>query len=88
MILQCFNPLSLASTNHFLDRSLTIIDYHRHMPTSLQAHETAASFAAAYSLGKQESTAAVNLLRWVPVDIKDGLTTLVRPIVQQYVYPQ
>ena len=45
-----------------------------------QVHETAASFAAAYSLGKQESAAAVNLMRWVPADIKEGLTVLVRPM--------
>ena len=38
-----------------------------------------ASFAAAYSLGnKQESAAAVNLMRMVPKDVKESLTLLVR----------
>ena len=49
-----------------------------------EAHESVASFAAAYSLGKQESAAAVNLLRWVPHDIKEGLTLLVRRVKYFY----
>lgn len=44
-----------------------------------QNHDSIASFAAAYSLGKQESAAAVNLLGKIPGEIKDALTLLVRP---------
>ena len=43
-----------------------------------QAHESVASFAQAYSLGEKESSAAVNLLKFIPPNIKDGLTELVR----------
>ena len=37
-----------------------------------------ASFASAYSLGPQESGAAINLLRNIPARVKDCLTELVK----------
>ncbi|CAK9081705.1 unnamed protein product, partial [Durusdinium trenchii] len=44
--------------------------------TNRGASEGAAAFASAYSLGRQESAAAVNLLKKVPPVVKDTLTTL------------
>ncbi|CAK9081890.1 unnamed protein product, partial [Durusdinium trenchii] len=46
--------------------------------TNRGASEGAAAFASAYSLGRQESAAAVNLLKKVPPVVKDTLTTLVQ----------
>lgn len=43
-----------------------------------QVHDSAATFAAAYCLGKQESGAAINLLKFVPQRVKEGLTLLVQ----------
>lgn len=43
-----------------------------------KANEAIASHIAAYSLGKQESTAAINLLQKIPGEIKESLTLLVR----------
>ncbi|CAK9075152.1 unnamed protein product [Durusdinium trenchii] len=42
----------------------------------LDPTRTVASFASAYSLGKHESAAALNLLRRVPSEIREGLTLL------------
>ena len=36
------------------------------------------AFAQAYSLGDKESKAAVNLLKFIPSDVKEALTELVR----------
>lgn len=44
----------------------------------MQAHESVASFASAYSLGKTESAAALNLMHHVPKEIKRKLEALVR----------
>lgn len=46
--------------------------------SSLEAYESVASFATAYSIGKVESKAAINLLRNIPQQTKEGLTELVR----------
>ena len=43
-----------------------------------QAHDCVSSFAAAYSLGEKESAAAVNLLKYIPANIKEQITELVR----------
>lgn len=43
-----------------------------------QAQESAATFATAYALGKHEAAATMNLMRRIPSDIKEGLTSLVR----------
>ncbi|CAK9083390.1 unnamed protein product [Durusdinium trenchii] len=39
--------------------------------------ESAATFATAYALGKHEAAATMNLMRRIPSDIKEGLTSLV-----------
>ena len=44
----------------------------------MQAHESIANFASAYSLGITESAAALNLLNKIPPAIKMTLATLVR----------
>ena len=46
----------------------------------VQAHESVANFASAYSLGKTESAAALNLLNNIPKGIKDRLASLVRTV--------
>lgn len=43
-----------------------------------QVQGSVASFASAYSLGPQESGAAINLLRNIPVSVKECLTHLVQ----------
>lgn len=44
-----------------------------------QGHDNISTFAAAYALGKQESTAAVFLMQRVPTFVKESLVALVRP---------
>lgn len=44
----------------------------------MQAFDTASTFAAAYSIGKAEASAALNLLKKVPPDVRDKLQGLVR----------
>lgn len=48
---------------------------------ALQAHQNAAHFVQAFSLGRLESLSAVNLLHHIPTSVKEVLTTLVRRIV-------
>lgn len=48
------------------------------MRVRVQAYESAAQMASVYSLGKQESTAAVALLHKIPGPIKAALTEMVR----------
>lgn len=50
-----------------------------------QAHENVAAFASAYSLGKTESAAALNLLNKIPKDVKQILTDLVRTVGSNHV---
>ena len=45
----------------------------------MEAQESVAAFAQAYSLGKQESQAALFLLHEVHDDVVDSLRELVRP---------
>lgn len=53
-------------------------------PSLDQAHDSVSAFAQAYCLGEKESAAAVNLLRFIPGDIKDALTELVRTLGLNY----
>lgn len=50
-----------------------------------QAHESVSSFAQAYSLGEKESAAAINLLKFIPQDVKESLTELVRILGNNFV---
>ena len=49
-----------------------------------QAQESVANFASAYSLGKTESAAALNLLNKIPKAIKDKLASLVRTAFKRF----
>lgn len=59
----------------------------------VEAHESVANFASAYSLGKTESAAALNLMYQVPAVIKLKLASLVRShpcfflLALNYVFP-
>ncbi|CAL1148298.1 unnamed protein product [Cladocopium goreaui] len=68
----CFNLLHQLQ---FLERSGMSQDM---TVKSLEAHESVSAFAQAYSLGEKESAAAINLLKFIPQDVKESLTELVR----------
>lgn len=49
-----------------------------HVAKNMEAQETVANLAMAYSLGKMESSAAINLLHKIPKEVVATLTRLVR----------
>lgn len=57
-----------------------------HFANNMEAQETVANLAMAYSLGKMESTAAINLLHKIPTDVVATLTRLVRNCLKKEIW--
>ena len=52
----------------------------------MEAQESVANLAMAYSLGKMESSAAINLLHKIPKEIVATLTRLVRSCLKKELF--